>query len=159
MSYETVSKRLKDILDRIENVFNVHTYFRDIPDETEFQKAFSISTPDGNLLTAWMMTRNSLDSDRPGVDAQSILDVTHKIEVQGFYGLEDSKQSELKFQEIIDNIMAKFKTKFLLEDASGSALPGVIMVSEVTIPEIGHGQFSNYFVHFCRVLISVKERL
>jgi hypothetical protein len=159
VSYETVSTRLKDILDRIENVHNVHEYFRDIPDEAEFQKAFSVSTPDGTLLTAWMMTRNALQSSRPGIDAQAILDVTHRIEIQGFYGMEDAKQSELKFQEIIDNIIVKLRTKFLLEDEAGSPLTGVIKVNTVEVPEIGHGQFSSYFVHFARVLISVEERL
>lgn len=159
MSYETVTDRIKLILQTVEGVYNVHTYLRDISDEKKFEEAFKIETPSGPILSCWVMTRKSIPTDRPSIDANAILDVTHNIELQGMYGLEDEKQSELTFQKQIDNILQKFKTKFLLEDDSGTALDGVIRTGEISFPEIGHGQFSNMFVHYCRMLISVEERL
>lgn len=159
MSYETVTDRIKLIMNTVPDVFNVHTYFRDIPNEGDFEKAFKIETTGGSILTGWMMTRKAVPTERPAIDANAILDVTHNIEIQGMYGLEDAKQSEITFQKIIDNLLLQFKTKFLLEDDAGAALTGVVLTSELSVPEIGYGQFANYFVHYCRMLISVQERL
>lgn len=160
MSYETVTTRIKQTLERVDGIYNVHTYLRDIPDENEFETAFKVKTPDGDLLSAWMMTRISLTAEQPTIDYASIYDVSHKIELQGFYGLSDQDSSETKFQEILDNLMNKFRTKFALEDeTTGVALAGITLAEPLQITEIGHGQFSNYFVHFCRVLLSIKERL
>lgn len=159
MSYETVTDRIKLIMNTVENVYNVHTYLRDISDEKKFEDAFKIETPQGSLVACWVMTRKSIPTTRPAIDANAILDVTHNIEIQGMYSLQDEKQSEIDFQKIIDNLLQRFKTKFLLEDESGVALSNVIGTSELSVPEIGHGQFGNLFVHFCRMLISVEERL
>lgn len=159
MSYETVTDRIKLILQTVPNVTNIHTYLRDIPDEKKFEEAFKSDTPQGAVLSAWMMTRKSVPIERPALDANAMIDVTHNIEIQGLFGLEDQKQSELTFQKIIDDIISKFKTKFTLEDDSGVSLAGVIRVSELNVPEIGHGQFSNLFAHYCRVIISVEERI
>ena len=159
MSYKIITKRIADIMQTIIGVYNVHTYFRDIPDDEEFQKAFTVEVGDKSIMTAWMMTRNSIQAERPSLDTQTIMDVTHRIEVQGFYGMLDSEASEKDFQEVIDNINFLFRTKFKLEDATGAALAGVIIVGEPQFVEIGHGQFSNYFVHFCRMLLSIQERL
>ena len=159
MSYETVTERIKLILSTVEGVYNIHTYLRDIEDEKKFEQAFKIETPQGPLLACWLMTRKAVPTTRPSVDANALLDITHSIEIQGMYSLQDEKQSELDFQKIIDNVLQRFKTKFLLEDDSGVALTGIIRTSELSIPEIGYGQFGNMFVHFCRMVISVEERL
>lgn len=159
MSYETVSERIKLILSTVEGVYNVHTYMRDFQNESDFEKGFKVETEKGPLLSSWMMTRKSIPAVRPNIDGNSALDVTHNIEVQGTHGMLDEKESELTFQKLIDNILLRFKTKFTLEDESGVSLSGVIRVSELNFTEIGVGQFSNYFVHYCRFLISVQERI
>ena len=159
MSYQTVTDRIKSILETVEGVYNVHTYFRDIPDEQKFLEAFMVETPKGNVLSSWMMTRKSVATERPSMSANSILDVTHNIEIQGIYKLEDESQTEIYFQKIIDNILDRLKTKYTLEDSSGVSLAGITQVSEINISEIGYGQFSNYFVHFCRMNIAVEERI
>lgn len=159
MSYETVTDRLKLILNTVEGVYNIHTYLRDIPDEKEFEAAFKVETPQGPAISAWLMTRRSMPMKRPEIAANAVLDVTHNIEIQGLYGLQDQNATELDFQKIIDKIATQFKTKYTLEDESGVSLTGVTRVSDLNFVEIGHGQFSNYFVHFCRLQISVEERI
>lgn len=159
MSYETISNRLKDILLTVAGVYNVHTYYRDINSEEKFAEAFMVDLQDKKLLTAWIMTRTEAPATRPNMDAGSMLDVMHKFEIQGFYGIYDEGGSELEFQGIVDNILNAFRTKPNLEDTSGVALTGVIGSGEPQVLDIGHGQFSNYFVHFCRLQLSVKERL
>jgi hypothetical protein len=160
MSYETISLRIKEIMDRVDGIYNVHTYLRDIPDEADFEAAFSVKTLDENIVTAWMMTRLSVAAEQPTIDTAQIYDVTHRMEIQGFYGLSDAQASEKSFQDIIDNLLNKFRMKFCLEDeTTGAQLSGLLVVEPLQITEIGHGQFSNYFVHFCRMLLSVKERL
>jgi len=159
MSYETISNRIKDILNGVAGVHNVHTYMRDISDEEEFERAFSIPI-DGEetLLTSWMITRKSLATERQNLGTD-VITVTHNIEIEGFYALKDAEQSELKFQEILDQIITRFKSRFQLEDDGSNVLAGIEQTAAFEIPEIGHGEFSNYFVHFCRVVLFIKERI
>jgi hypothetical protein len=90
---------------------------------------------------------------------EAVLDITHKIEMQGFYGLTDAAESERTFQGIVDNILTTFRAKYLLQDSAGVPLAGIIEVDAAQANEIGHGQFGSNFVHFARVLLSVKERV
>lgn len=159
MSYETITNRLKLILDGVDGIHNVHTFMRDIPDEEKFEKAFSITQQgEDTLLTAWMMTRTSLGTARDNI-GDDVMTLIHNIEIQGFYALKDDDESELKFQQIIDDLVARFRTRFQLEDDSGIVLADIEQTTLSDVVEIGHGQLSNYFVHFCRMVLSIKERL
>lgn len=160
MSWETVATRTKEILERVDWVYNVHKFFRDIKNETEFQDAFSVDVDGKTLLTGWMITRKSIDVKRPHLDANATLDCAYKIDIQGIMGMSDAEQSELLFQKAIDGILLKLKGKYLLEDeTNGVALSGIVKTSELQVEEIGHGQFSNLFVHFCRMSLLVTERI
>lgn len=160
MSWDTVSQRLKDIMQRVDGVYNVHRFFRDIPDDAAFQDAFSVDVDGKTLLTGWMITRKRIEVERPTLDANAALDCSYQVEIQGIMGLSDTEQTEILFQKAIDNILTKLKSKYLLEsEVDGVALSGVLKTSELQIEEIGHGQFSNYFVHFCRMVLLVTERI
>ncbi len=160
MSWDTVSLRLKEILQAVDGVYNVHQYFRDVPNETKFEETFSVDVDGQTLITGWMITRKQVQSQRSTMDATATLDVTHRVEIQGIMGLNDEAKSELLFQRSVDGVLNKLKGKFLLEsDATGVALAGVLTTSEMNIDEIGHGSFSNIFIHFCRMTLSVTERI
>jgi len=160
MSYRIIADRVKSIMQRIDGVHNVHLYLRDVPDEAEFISTFTVQLETKTVLTAWMLTRTGLEVTHPTFDVTHMYDVKHRVEIQGFYGLSDAEESELEFQAVVDEILDKFRKKYLLEDEiTGVALAGVILCDPIQVLEIGHGQFSNYFVHFTRLLLSVTERL
>lgn len=160
MSWDLVSARLKEIMQSVDGVYNVHRYFRDIPSEEKFKDAFTVDLDGKTVITGWMMTRRAVPTERPNQDANATLDCSYNVEIEGLMGLDDQNESELLFQRAVDNLLLKFKSKFLLESESGSVpLAGIVKTSEVRIDEIGHGQFSNIFVHFCRINMTITERI
>lgn len=159
MSWDTVADRLKTILSSVDGVYNVHRYMRDIPDEAKFEEAFSVDIEGKTILTGWMFTRKSIPVERPTLDANAALDCSYNIEVQGIMAMSDQDKSEITFQRAIDGILTKLKGKYLLEDDSGVPLTGILKTGELQVDDVGHGQFSNIFVHFCRMSLSVTERI
>lgn len=100
-------------------------------------------------INYWEITRTAVAS-LPD-DTIPIYRTDHEFAIFGHYGMKDDNESELTFQETIENVRREFRLD--------NRLNGVLLVPAfIQFPTIGHRKLGPWTVHFCEGRLRVRFR-
>lgn len=146
MNYRSVTQSIARVLSTAEGVGRVHPLrvFAHTPEALEANY-----TSDG-VLNGWTISRESAPETHIG------LDNTHAREnvfvIRGFFALDAETDSELRFNEILENICNAFAPSSDLGEEIESHDP-------LDIRSIDYVSFGNTTAHYCELVLTVYELL
>ncbi len=153
MSYATVLKQVKTILEAVAGVKNVHDYRRHSKFWDEFFKKH-VGTE--KVVNSWEITRTEMAQDIRAVQGaggnEPFYFDTHFILITGYFTVNDENATEITFQDLVDAVVAAFRVKPLLNNAT-------IIPKEAQAPSIGHTMFGGVLVHTAEITFEAIEEV
>jgi len=145
MSYAMIVAEIQQRLSSVENIGTIHQYLRWTRDEVEFRTRFLDG--ENNRLAGWEITRINVEDIQ---DTNIANTVVHLFQLKGYLALSDTEESELLFQQIIDDICAQFRPQDSLASNCELNRP-------VQFVRIDHLQFGGVLCHYAEATIEVQE--
>jgi hypothetical protein len=152
MSYETILAKLKSELDSIvptdtatfATIGNVHDYVR-IQNMDNTRITFK---KDGVACPEWFLTRTRSKDTLEGQDVQR----DHGYMLRGYYPVNDTNQSEKKFQNLVEDILKHFR---YMDDLDNTVwfeeCPELVRFESVAI------MLDGAYVHYCEIAFNPIE--
>lgn len=150
MSWTAIRDQVQSTLAGVAGIGQVHNYQRYVTDRTAFESLFV----SGGVINAWLHTRRGTEGLR-----QTNRDTVrrHTWEILGYYGLNDSAQSELTFQALLEAIEAAFRT-----DVSLGGTAEYVEAIDIQEP-VGHVMLppgdGGFLCHFAVLRLVIQERV
>jgi len=129
----------------------VHEYKRVVQTKEDLLNVAGIPQ-DGDIhkIHFWQMSRTASSNDSD--TAEGVVDVTFKrtyrLEIEGYYGIDDSQATDLTFQDLIETIQDSFDLDPTLGDNADYALPMVVQ-------SVASGFYGSVGVHHCIIILDL----
>jgi hypothetical protein len=152
VSWETIRDKMSELLEAVPDVGQVHKYRRHT---TFWDGYFRTHTKDG-LFHSWEITRVGLAETLLAIGGATSVEpcfrAVHSVEITGRMAVDDDRESELIFQDLIERIRADFR--------ADTTFSGVLeLPANLQVPEIGHDTFGGVLVHFVTLTLAASERV
>lgn len=148
--YTVIATEIATILNTIAGIGKVHETLRHTVNWEDF---FSRHVKDGRVNN-WEITRLSSTQTIRAVQNKTANEPfffdTHQIAIRGAFGLKDSKDTEKKFNDLIDLIVTEFRKKNLLNGK-------VDLPRQPQVATIDHRMFGGVLVHFAEITLEAVE--
>jgi len=144
MTWATIRPEVKATLAAVVAPAVVHDYQRYTHDMSQFLALFKTSA---GVISGWIVTREGVgetDADHSTNDTQ------HRIKIRGYYGLKDADASELVFQDLVDAVVAAFRSNYQLNGAANHTTP-------MQAPVIDLRMFGAVLCHYCELTMTAEE--
>lgn len=148
--YKEIAQELVARISKIANIGIVHFYWRNIYDPVTFKAAFFDRTQGlEGRINGWMVTRKSI-GDNPLTNYQN--ERGSLFTLIGYMAVKDSDQTELIFQQVVDDICEEFRPQ--------DSLNGLIETHDpAQVPVIDHGMLGDVLCHHAEIEIRIQELL
>lgn len=147
MSYSTILAEVKEALNDVADIGNVHDYERLAADHGAFLTLFK---PSGkSYIRGWEISRISAPCEW---DAAQHVWRTHAFSIKGYHSIDDSAATEKTFQALVDTLMDHLNTKVTYEGAATLAGPAQLVTFQ-------NRSFGDVAVHYCEIQIRISEYL
>lgn len=146
-TYRDVVEEIQTRLGGVTNVGTIHQYRRWTRNEDEFRTRFKDG--ENSRLAGWEITRIGVADNQ---DSNVTNTVVHLFQLRGYLALSDTEESELTFQQIIDDIGAQFRPQDSLSDTCELTRP-------VQVIRIDHLMFGGVLCHYAELNIEVQVHL
>ena len=148
MSLQKIQEQVKVILSAVTGVGIVHDYIRWATDRVKFMALFGHTDGAGKKrVNAWMITRDKTPSEV----ASNTHDLrSHNFRIVGVYGHNDADESEVMFQQIIEDICTAFRTKYQLNGTANNTEP-------VQVEMVEYRTFAGMLCHYCELTLQADE--
>lgn len=149
MSLASARDQIKTTLDGVSGVGLVHKYERYAKENPAYLTLFTT----GGVVNGWTITRESTTPISDGGDAVShTFFRAYTMVIRGYYSLDDSAETEITFQNLIETICDTF-------DADPTISGTVKEAEPMEVRTVGHRVFGNVLVHYCELaLVFVQKR-
>jgi len=143
MPLSTARDQIKTTLEGVSGIGVVHKYERFAKEAPAYLTLFKT----GGVINGWTITREST-TPMPDDDG----DVSHtffraySIIIRGYYSLDDSAETEVTFQNLIESICDTF-------DADPTISGTVKEAEPIEVRSVGHRMFGNVLVHYCELAL------
>lgn len=158
MSFADIRREVANVLNSVKGIGEVHEFRRH---STDWEKIFKRHVKNGQLNN-WEISRSSvaqeIDNVQGAIGNEPLFQDAHLVVIVGHLVLNDAKQTEKTFQDLIDEVKRKFRTNLLLKNAGGET-PTVLLPITVQVPIIDHRMFGGTLVHFAQMTILAVERV
>ena len=149
MSLSLIRAEIKSILEGVSGMGNVYDYLRHSSNVNNMLEFFKSKA---NKYHVWSITRTAV-SDHALTQAQNYIR-THNFEITGFYGLNDSTESEKTFQDLIEAVLDALRVALKLPaPLNGTALNATVPKAE----PIDRRKYVKVLSHACRITFTVDE--
>jgi hypothetical protein len=148
MSLATIRTKIKEILQTVSGIGQVHDYGRWTADWSKFLSAFKSV----DKINGWLITRRSSTEEPFGENVPPVHHRTHEFVIEGYYSLRDNVASERDFQDLVEAICEAFRGDLTL---GGTAL----MSEPPQVESIDSSTLGGVLVHQARIVIRATERL
>jgi hypothetical protein len=143
MSDTTLRNSIASMLQEVPGIGIVHKYERWTKDMSQFLTMFQ--DPASKKIFGWEITRAGIGKIEKITQK---FKVPHLYKLKGYYGLQDSAQSEIEFNAIVDGIVLKFISK---------QIPGTEMKTWPRAPRIEPRVFGSVLCHYAEMDFEVPE--
>ncbi len=101
----------------------------------------------GSLIKGWTISRVGTPeiAQTPSTNLRN-----HNFMIRGYYSLDDSEESELDFQAIIEAVAEKFRINPYLNDTAFESEP-------LQVELVGMVMFGDVLCHFCQLRLVAQE--
>ena len=145
------------IRDEIVTLLKATTDIGEVGDHTDhtttWEEHFNRHKKDGRL-NFWEVTRIAASQDIRAVQNSSSTEPfffdRHQVLITGRLALKDKGESEKDFQDLVDNVVAKFRVTNTLNGK-------VILPRQAQVREIGHRDFGGVLVHQAELTFEAVE--
>lgn len=150
MSWTAIRDQIQTTLSGVSGIGQVHNYLRYVTTQSAFEALFV----SGGVINAWLHTRRATDGQRL-TNKHTVR--RHTWSILGYYALDDSAQSELTFQALLESIEQAFRADVTLTGTAEyvEAIDIIEPVGHVMLPP-GDGGF---LCHFAELRLVVQERV
>lgn len=153
MSYLDIVTDIKTHLSTIPVIGMIHTYDRQIVDPAKFIELFRYK-PTAQIL-GWEMHRTAVPEIVHGAHFR-----LHQFMLRGYMSVEDAKATSLKFQDLADQVCAKFRTAAPPPGSTweyrNAAEP---LNSAAQIDIINDRMFGSVLCHCAEISLVISERI
>ena len=146
-TYSDVVEEIQTRLSSVSNIGTIHQFRRWTRSEEEFRTRFKDGA--NSRLAGWEITRIGVADLQ---DTNITNTVVHSFQLRGYLALSDTQESELIFQQIIDDIGAQFRPQDSLSDTCELTRP-------VQFIRIDHIMFGGVLCHYAEAIIEVQVHL
>lgn len=148
MALDNMISAVAAILATVTGIGNVHSYLRWNASDAGFKTLFVKS----GKINAWEVTRESTP-EAVDVAGGASLD-GHQLIIHGYYGVDDSANTERTFQMLIEAIRAEFQTNRRLNPGTGNVAHDS---DRMKVRLVDHRSFHGHLVHHCEILLYARE--
>jgi hypothetical protein len=145
--YVTIVDIIKAMLSAVDNTGIVHTYQRNINDPVVF-KMLCYDTAN-ERISSWMISRESVSDFQ---SANSANTRTYPFVLRGYMGVSDAKETELIFQQSINDIADAFTPQ-------GSLRSVVELTRPIQARTIAYLELHGVLCHYAELTMEVQEHL
>jgi len=129
----------------------VHEYKRLVRTEEDLKNIAATHNAAGDLIYhGWQISR--LDATNESDTNEGEVDFTflrlYRIQIEGYYGLDDSQATELTFQDLIESILGAFDTAPTLDGHCDYTYP-------MEVQQVSDGFYGSVGVHYCQLVLTV----
>ena len=154
--YLEIVTDIKTKMETVTNVGIVHPYYRWNKSSKEFIKLFAytpINQP--RQIRGWEITRLSAAEHKAGVFFRH-----HKFRLSGYMSLQDKSETDIEFQELIEEVCNVFRN---VEDQGGATwyyMDGDDNKrSSPQVPGIRPKMFGSVLCHTTEIILTITERI
>lgn len=152
MSFATLRDRVKTTLEAVSGIGQVYDFLRHL---TFWEEVKRDIVKDGQV-NIWEITRlaaeQDLDAPQNQVGVEANFQDRHNIAIFGHVAVDDEKESEKQFQDLIDAIIAAFR----LDNTLGGL---VLIPQQPQLLSVGHEMFASVLCHACQISFLAIERV
>ena len=145
-NYQDIINQIEVALSQIEGVGNVHPYFRIVKDDAQIREVY---IDVDNTVNAWFISRTAIRDEQ--LTQYGNL-VNWEVLIEGWLSVQDTKRSEIIFQETIDRIRDGFQPQTDLDDT----LTKIELTRPIQATEIGAGTLGEVYCHHCILTMEVQ---
>ena len=149
MSESAIRAKIKTILETASGIGRVYGYQRSIHHE----KVVLSDLVSGGILNAWSISRDSTEEIKVilGLGASLGQSLIYQYEIEGYYALKDSTNTEGTFSDTIASIASVFRAK--------PNLDGVCFRHNyIRVQEISQATLCDVLCHYTKLILEVEER-
>jgi len=144
LSRALISAQIKVILLEVSGVgTKVYEYERWCANWKDYLALFKT----GSKIKGWTITRARTPEENKTPSTNKRV---HTFFIRGYYSLDDSEESEVTFQDLIEDIATAFRTKPRLNGTAFDCSP-------LQVDTIAGVMFGNVLCHFCQLRLDVEE--
>jgi hypothetical protein len=145
---------LTTILNSVTGIGTVIGLPRDKRDIEDIKDTFGSGTP--KIINAWVIQREKVNILRTGAPTGHEFR-SHQYVIRGYYQLNDDLSSDNTFQELINDILDAFLAT--RQKATGAAVAFFEDTDSIIVRMIDVAHFSGFYVHYCEIAVSMRERI
>jgi len=148
MGWPEVRTEVASILGDVSNIGVVHSYFRWGKDRQFFENNFQ----SGSKISMFQIHRRSATETQTGLGGTGgAFNQLLQVEIEGFYSVDDSAESQKAFDLLVDGILAEFREHYTLNGSALNTNPANLEASDfITV--------GNTLCHHCVIMLPVYIR-
>ncbi len=147
MSWAKLRPLVYERLLQVEDIGAVHDYIR----HTRFWDEFFKRHVRDQRVRTWEFSRTSQSSEFDGLGVECVFRDSPQVLVIGREGVHDASASEHGFQDLVDRVLAGFRSDTLFEGA-------VIVPVPPQLESLEHATYGGVLVHEARITLTLNER-
>lgn len=152
MAFAAIRDEIETLLKTVDKIGTVHTYLR----HTTFWNEYLQRHVEAGEINDWEITRTATAQEliavQGSVGTEPYFHDTHSVLIIGRMSLKDDEKSEQDFQELVDNVVAKFRVNNLLNNK-------VLLPKQAQVPVIEHRTFGGILIHYAEITFEAVERV
>ncbi len=144
-NYLQIAQEIGRYISLVEGAGRVHLFVREVKELARLKELLFDSTQ--GRVAGWIITRESFKDEQ--LTNEDNLRVSTFV-MRGYFSLEDSKESELYFQQWVDDIAAGFRPQDNLNETCETIYP--VQARQIAWVTIGDST-----CHYCELTLDVQE--
>ena len=144
-TYQEIAQSIAQQISSVADVGQVHEYQRFFLSEAKF-KALMYDQSNGDIR-GWNVTRESFSQEHAADHSNTRIST---FVIRGFMAVDDTAQSEITFEKLIDSVTQKFEAQQQLADTVELTYPPQLRSSE-------YGEIFGVTCHVCEITLDVQE--
>lgn len=151
MGFAAFRDEAKTTLEAVDGIGKVYDFIRHM---TFWEELRTEAVADGRV-NVWEITRLTMEEELEAPQGQVAVEAcfrdAHLLAIIGHFAVDDKKESEKTFQDLIDAIVLAFRQNNTLGQMT-------LIPSQPQVPSIGHEMFASVLCHAVQINFLVVER-
>ncbi len=145
MGLSEIRIQIKTLLETVPGIGKVHDFERWTTDWNAFLNYFKDSH---NRINGWVITRSETSERLQSPEAVNVS--AHTFVIKGYYGLQDSLESEKIFQDLIESVRSVLRVNSTLNGTCRRIYPPSVNI-------LANRPYAGILMHQCEIHLKVEE--
>jgi len=152
MSEADIRTEIKSVVENIDDIGLCYDYERWVSDWSAFLDVFKTSVSGSDVVRIWTIGVQSIVPQHLTFGRQRKLQRTYTYKVRGYFGVDDSVESEKTAIAIAEDVMEALEERFHTNEYGEDARPAEITVFEPV-------QFGDVLCHYAEITLEILEKI